>query len=395
LPSQINAGYTYFVIDSNFGSVATGTVTFKVTSVFGNPSDIITPSTSHTLIFNTYSPLYNSGAGSPTYVFSPQAFTLPTNPITEVAQCITEVASGQLIVGCQSNVLYTFTLGSPLATSLVPLPENNTTFLINVNNMAYAFSGNKGNIYVSNGSTASPVLTIPDYCAGLAGTPTSYIEPFFIWGGAMYLRGRIFCSLRDQTASKTGLCGGIWSFIPQQAFYIQQDSGLGLRMENVNSYASFSNGVYTNNGMATVLLPSQTQNAIAPQYFSAWQSTYSPTSTAGIDGTQVSPNVGQPSVIETDFIPSGTFLQKKTFERIEYKVSSPLLSGESVSINYRLTPTDAWSSFQNLQTESNMLSGYYTPSGTFQFTQWTQFQVILTGITSSPSFNRLFELRIH
>lgn len=390
LPTGITAGNTYFIINLNTSNIKAGTVTFKITSVYQNPSDVITPSGgSGTLYYNTYSPYWTAGSGSPTFVYSPQAFTLPTN---EIAQAICESGT-QLIIGCQSNILYQLTLGSALATSFVPLPENNTTFLLNVNNMAYAFTGNKGNIYVSNGSTASGVLSIPDYTAGIPGNPTSYIEPYFIWGGAAYLRGRIYCSLQDQTASKTGLCGGIWSFVPTQAMYIQQDQGAGLRMENVNSYASFSSGVYTNNGMATVLLISQTQNAIAPQYFSAWQSAYT-AGTYGIDGTGTTPSSTQPAVIETDAIPTGTFLKKKTFEHIEWKVSSPLLSSESIAINYRLNPTDAWTAFTGPFVESNLLSGYYTPSGTFDFTQWTQFQIILNGKTSSPSFNRLFELRL-
>ena len=85
---------------------------------------------------------------------------------------------------------------------LIPLPETNSVNMITVNNMLYVFAGNKGNIYVTNGSTASLVLSVPDYCAGIAGTQPSYFEPYFVWGDAMYMRGRVWFSILDQVASQ-------------------------------------------------------------------------------------------------------------------------------------------------------------------------------------------------
>ena len=83
----------------------------------------------------------------------------------------------------------------------------------------------------------------------------------------MYLRGRVYFSILDQTSSKAGNCGGVWSFIPTQNLYIGQDTGIALRLENQNSYGDYD-------GCARILIPNEEQNAISPQYWSWWQDSY-------------------------------------------------------------------------------------------------------------------------
>lgn len=352
--------------------------TFQVYSAISGGSALdITSGASGTQYFNTFYP--SSSFGETTYVFAPQALRLP---FFETAQCLAE-SSSNILVGCKSNVVYLWNQVSLTPNDLIPLPENNSTTMVNVNNMTYIFTGNRGNIYVTNGSTASLVTTVPDYCAGVPGSPNTYIEPYFIWGGAAYIRGRVYFSILDQTSSKSGNCGGIWSFVPTQNFYIGQDTGLSLRLENQNSYGTY-------NGVAPIILGSQVQSARSPQYWAAWESTNTGT-TFGIDFTGTTPN--SVAIIETDLIPTGTFTEKETYAKVEYKVASPLITNESVAINYRLNGADAWVACTNLQTESNGLSGYFMAD--FQNTQWVQLQVILTPVaSSSASFNRVTQLTI-
>lgn len=333
--------------------------------------------------FNTFYPVgdASSSTGStPTYTLSNPQLALP---VYEIAQCMTEIGA-TIVVGCKSNTIYPWNQVATQASSIISLPENNVVNLITVNQMAYIQAGNKGNIYITDGSVASLVTSVPDYCAGVPGNPASYIEPVFSWGGAMYLRGRVYFSILDQTSTKAGNCGGIWSFVPTQNFYVGQDIGISLRLENQSSYGTY-------NGYAPVLIPKQNQNAIAPQYFSAWESSVTSPS-YGIDATGTGTAVASVTVIETDLIPVGTMLKKKTFGQIEYKVSSPLQAGESVSLSYRPNATAAWIPCGNLIVEQNGLSGYYV-SNTQQI-QWVQLQAILTPITGNGSFNRLTELRI-
>lgn len=372
LPSALTEGTTYYMDTS---------LTAKEFKVYvaasgGSALDISTGATGKQY-FNTFYPLVGGG-GNTTMTLTQQRLNLPT---FEIAQSIIEIGN-TIIIGTQGNVLYPWNQIDPTPSDLIFLPESNVVNMICVNNMAYVFAGNKGNIYITNGSTASPAISVPDYCAGIAGTPASYIEPYFSWGDAMYLRGRVYFSILDQTSTKTGNCGGIWSFIPTQNFFIGQDVGLALRLENRNSYGTY-------NGVATVLIPAQNQVAQSPQYWSAWYSNIT-SPLFGIDFTDTAVRTTSPTVIETDLIPTGTMLDKKTFEQIEFKVTTPIVDSGTVAISYRTDSTSAYTSLGNLAiTETNPLSGYFTAN--FEKTQWLQLKVTLT---PNPATIRLTEIII-
>jgi len=373
--SSLTSGGKYYV------QYTLSTNTFQVFSVATAGSAIadLTTGATGTQYFNTFSPDGGAGAGADSIVFTPQNLNLPT---FETAQCIGEIGN-TVLIGTKSNTVYPWNQIDPLPSDLIFLPENNVTQIITVNNMGYLFAGNKGNIYITNGSAASLVISVPDYCAGRAGTALTFIEPYFTWGGAMYLRGRVYFSILDQTATKTGNCGGVWSFVPIQNMYIGQDTGIALRLENQNSYGTY-------NGVATLLIPNQNQAAISPQYWSAWYSSIS-NPLYGIDNTDTVPGT---AVIECDLIPTGSFMQKVTFSQIEYKLSAPLVSGDSVSIAYRLNSNGAFVDLGSAVVESiTGLSGYFTAQ--FELTQWLQLQITLTSNgSSSSSFCRLINARI-
>lgn len=372
------AGTRYW-IQYSLGAGTAGTFEVYAAQTGGSALDITTGA-SGTQYFTTYYP--TSAGGKTNITFTPQRLNLP---FFETSQSIAELGNF-VIIGCKGNVLYPWNQIAPTPGDLIPLPENDAARLLTVNNMVYVFAGRKANIYVTNGSTASLVFSVPDYCAGLDGTASSYIEPYFIWGGVMYQRGRVWFSVQDQTSTKTGNCGGIWSFVPTQNFFIGQDTGLSLRLENRSSYNTY-------NGLSMVLLPSQNQQANGSQYWSAWYSSIT-SPTYGIDFTDTVP--GTPVVIDTDFIPTGTMLEKESFTQIEYKLASPLASGESVGIAYRKNLTESFTSLSAVETDSSNaldLSGFFIAS--FEKTQWLQLRITLTPIAaSSSSFTRLTEVRI-
>lgn len=371
LPTAITAGTIYYI-------VYTGT-SFQVFSAAsgGDPLDTVTGA-SGDQYFNTFDP--TSAAGQTLTIFSPQALFLP---YYEVAQCMANIGS-VVLIGGRGNVLYPWDEVNSLTGDIITLPENNTVNIVVVNNMGYVFTGQKGNVYITNGSTASPVISVPDYCAGIAGTPNSYIEPYFAWGGAMYVRGRVWFSILDQTVTKTGNCGGIWSFIPTQNLFIGQDTGLSLRLENQSSYGTY-------NGVSPVLLASQQQQAMGVQYWSGWYSSIS-APTYGIDFTDTIPTT--PAVIETDLIPTGDILNKRTFEQIGYQLSTPLASGETVTVFYRQNGNASYASAGTVKAESvTDLSGYFSIN--FEKGQWLQLKIILTPLaSSSSSFVRLKTINI-
>lgn len=371
LPTAISAGTIYFI---EYRPTNPYLLVYADASSQDN-IDIYTGAVGNQY-FDTFDP--TSTAGQSMVIFSPQRLNLP---FYETITCLAEIGN-TVVIGTKSNTIYPWnqSISVTAPQDVLFLPEIGTVNIITVNNNGYIFTGNKGNIYLTNGSSISTAISVPDYCAGIAGTPSTYIEPYFTWGDAMFCRGRIYFSILDQTASKAGNCGGIWSFIPTQAQFISQDTGLALRLENQNSYGTY-------NGLATVLLPSQQQNSIGTQYWSGWNSNIN-SPTYGIDSTGTTP---QSSVIETDLIPTGTMLKNKTFEQIEFKVSSPLINTDSISISYRQNSTDAFASCGTLHLDPSNLSGYYPIN--FQSGQWLQLQATLTPASTS-SFCRVTEIRV-
>lgn len=294
----------------------------------------------------------------------------------ETTQCIAELGS-LLVIGGYTNNLYLFDRASTNATgayTVIPLVEGNVQNAVTAGNVVYLFVGSKGHIYVTSGAIVSPVLNIPDYV-------TAEIEPYYIWGGATFLRGRIFFSFKDSNS----MAGGIWSFTPIQGAFIEQDIGTTLRLENISTYNTYA-------GYTTVLIPiagTTGQNAQGPQYFSAWDNG---SSVYGIDASALTPYVNGEAVIETDIIPIGTFLEKKTLANIEYKLATPLVAGESITIKYRQDLTSAFANLPAFNTETSSVSAYAQVN--FEKIQWIQLQASLTSTASNPSYVRLSELRL-
>lgn len=381
LPTAISPAVIYYL------EYAPQTKTFTVHSntTTGVNLDIATGASGNQY-FNTFFPqgpqVNTAGTATPLFQFQPQRVNLP---FYEQATYLLEVGN-VVLIGCEGSVVYPWNQVDAISSDVIQLPESGVKTMLNVNNMAYIFAGNKGNVYITNNTVASLVVKVPDYCAGIAGTPFSYIEPYFTWGDAMFLRGRVYFSILDQTATKTGNCGGVWSFVPPQNVDPNQEIGIALRLENQNSYADYD-------GYATILLPAIQQNAIAPQYWSAWQDSYNTGAAAfGIDGTASTPVTT--FIIETDLLASGTLLSKTTFTQLEYKLSTELLSTDSVQAYWRINSTDAWVSAGTTRLETDKpLSGYYDMA--FQKTQWVQLKIVsTTSGTTGSSFVRLTQLRL-
>lgn len=344
-----------------------------------------------TQYYATFAPIYSVASPYPGFgtvgtslsALSTQRLTLPT---FEVAQCMAEIGNN-IVVGCKGNVVYPWGQQSNLPDSIISLPEGNVVNILTVNQVAYMFAGNQGNVYITDGSLASLVVNIPDYIAGIPGSPGTYIESTYYWGDAMYLRGRVYFSVLDQNATKVGNAGGIWSFYPTQNISIDQDTGTALRLEAKNSYNTY-------NGYDTLLIRKELQDAEEPLYWSAWNSNIN-TPTYGIDYSTNGTSSSFPTLVETDAAPVGTMLSKKTFTQTEFKLSAPLDLNARVSAEYRVNTTDVWSSIPQFQMERNRLSG--VSSINFEKSQWLQFRITLTPATLSDntnSFVRLKEFRL-
>lgn len=374
-PTNVNTFTVYYIQYNSGGSFQVFSSTTSTTAI-----DIASGAAGNQY-FTTFWPYGAAGANgaTPTVQISTQRVNLPAN---ETAQTMVEVGNNVLIGG-KTNLVYPWNQIDATPSDFIALPESDVKVMVNANNIAYIFAGNKGNVYVTNGASASLAIKVPDYCAGIAGTPLTYIEPVFTWGDADFIRGRIYFSILDQTATKAGNCGGVWSFIPAQNVDPSQEVGMALRLENRNSYGTY-------NGYCNLIIANQEQNVTSPQYWTFWQDGIT-NPNYGIDYTATTPVTEY--ILETDLLPSGTLLDKTTFAQIEYKLSTPLASGDSIQLYYRLNATDSWTSCGTVKEESDKISGVFTAN--FQKTQWTQLRaVVTTGGTTSSSFVRLTQLRL-
>lgn len=376
LPTAIVQGTVYYIE----ATPTAGTFQVYSASTGGTARDLATGAVGNQY-FTTFWPYGVAGANgaTPTVQISTQRVNLPAN---ETAQTMVEVGN-QVMIGGKTNLIYPWNQIDATPSDFIALPESDVKVMVNANNIAYIFAGNKGNVYVTNGASASLAIKVPDYCAGIAGTPLTYIEPVFTWGDADFIRGRIYFSILDQTATKAGNCGGVWSFIPAQNVDPSQEVGMALRLENRNSYGTYS-------GYCNLIIANQEQNVTSPQYWTFWQDGIT-NPNYGIDYTATTPVTEY--ILETDLLPSGTLLDKTTFAQVEYKLSTPLASGDSIQLYYRLNATDSWTSCGTVKEESDKISGVFTAN--FQKTQWTQLRaVVTTGGTTSSSFVRLTQLRL-
>ena len=77
--------------------------------------------------------------------------------------------------------------------------------MITVNTNTYLFAGNRGRIYVTNGSQAELFKKIPDHLSGT-------VEPYYIWGAIGYSQNQLYFGFQAQQNNGSILqSGGLWA----------------------------------------------------------------------------------------------------------------------------------------------------------------------------------------
>jgi hypothetical protein len=248
----------------------------------------------------------------------------------------------------------------------------------NLLNNIYITAGTKGNIYVSNGFSAQLLFKIPDFIAGV-------IDPIWSWGGIMAHRSKLWVQAMAQTSSGTNILAGIFSLLVSPGLLGEQASG--LIMENQNSYGLTPATGAKQNGL---LIDNENWSSGTDSYYSAWSNG---ATTGGIDYNDGTPWQNNEPIIETDIVPIGNYLIKKTLGSIEFKLDRPLATGDSVSLYWRPSLTDSYVAIPLVDTSANLLSNY---AGTaINQAQWAQFKITFKCASSNSSFIPLKEIRLH
>ncbi len=301
------------------------------------------------------------------------SYVFDQNPIPslgDTAQCLTYMGTNTFIGG-RYNIIYVWDGFSTTYSYQIFLAESNVVKMVTVNTNTFILVGNRGRIYVTNGAQAQLYKKVPDHLSGT-------VEPNFIWGGLTSVKNQLYfgCYAVDNaSASSLDFYGGLWA--------IDLDTK-AIRLTNKLSY-----GAYT--GYASALIPRYFVNVsnVGAGLLIGWNT--GQTNIAGIDTTVATPYTGSQATIDSDLIPIGTFQKTRDFERVEYKLTKPMVSGESVKIQYRL---DFSQSYTDILTDSTI--GNFSSNGAVNFknAQWLQLRAVLNTTASSPSYTRLKEFRI-
>lgn len=315
------------------------------------------------------------GSASTDYVFQNGAVVLP---YYETAVWLGELGTNLLIAAGNRIYLWPFTGANP--TSFIQFPEPVYKFIV-INNLIYAFCGDKGNIYVSNSYSISLFKKVPDSFFTVGNTTSGYVQtdPQISWGGIMYHRNMLYfgASSNTQTAA-LGYISGVFSLNLSTAV---------LNFENQSSYGLYGTIPTGGNGQPIFLMDNQASQT--DSYFSA----YFNNSVGGIDKSSTTFYSSGETIIETDLIPIGRFLNPTTPLNVEFKLDAPMSANDSIQILGRGSLSSPYISFGTYTFVSNDTNNSFAFTSTpLQNLQWLQLQVIVTASSGNPF--RLYELRI-
>lgn len=294
-----------------------------------------------------------------TYTYNASALALPTY---DVATCLAQLGTS-LLVGGIMNSVYPWDRISTSFTYPLICAENCIKCIVSTNATAYIFAGNRGNIYITNGSNIDLFKKFPDSISGT-------VDPYYNWGWAVYLKNQLFFTVSATTNGGTAISNfaGIWAIdLTTKAF----------RMSNSLSYGTYA-------GTVPVLVPMGNIRPTGDSLFAGWLN-----STGGVDYTSGSPYTNYEALIDSDIMNIGGFLTKNTFSNIEFKLAKPLVSGEKIKLLQRSNLTDSFVEIGNTTT-AGLLSDSYPMN--FENVQWLQIRSLSSSTASNPSYTPLLNI---
>ena len=318
-----------------------------------------------------------------------------TLPLNEIASCLEEPSidaspGNYIYIGTSTSQYiypwnktpqkYTLANGTVMTTKYdAPLcmPEVGAFQMLNINKVVYILAGKRGNIYYTNGSTIVLFKSMPKQ---LTRSPYG----LWNWGGIMSLNNNLCFGAEDTSPTGTvnNYASGCYAITLALSQYGNLVAG-AMRYKNRPSFGT------TN---TTVLIPFSD----GLRFYAGW---YYPTGQyGGIDILDIATPTyysNYESCLESDIIPIGTALQGKTFNTIEYKLDTPLVSGEKIRIGLKsdMGTTVFTTVLENIATSTYLPMDGSSSSLPIQYTKWIQAKAELQTL-SGGSLVRLREIRI-
>lgn len=321
----------------------------------------------------TTNPLAFDPTNGGTFTFNASALALPTY---ETAQSLAGIGTGggasgaSLLVGGTQNAIYPFDLTSSTYTFPIYVADYFMGYMISANQNVFIFPGNpkgtnsRGRIFVTNGSQANLYFKIPDHITG-------YVDPYYTFGEPIFYKNNLmFGFLPEKNSDQSSIIGSneVWAL-------------------DLETLAFRSLSTPTADLFARVLIPDQSGSGVQGYGYAAGIDPGSG-GTGVINKSVTTTGIGS-SIIKMDVMPVGTLFMPKTFSQFEFKLMTPLASGESVSL-YAITDRNVRSLIGTNNTPG-AISGVFT--ATIQANQWLQMEADNTG-NSQQSGVQLKEIRL-
>lgn len=311
---------------------------------------------------STYDP-----ATPATYIFATTALAIPSY---DTALSLAEQGTN-LLVGGYQNAIYPWNRISTSFTYPIFCAEPVITRMVTVNSSVFIFPGGiagRGRIYITNGSQCEEFFKIPD---NITGSYLGYVEPYYQFGDAIWWRNNLLFGMFVLT-------NDVGTVLPIAEVWALDVTSKQFR--SVSTVPTAANG-----GSATCLIPNMSGSHVKGMgYIIGWNDA----TTGGIGSSSTSAGAGQ-AIVKGDLIPVGKILEKKTFEQVEIKLATPLLTGESLVV--RVIEDLSTITQVGIMTSADGFSAYFKVN--FQNNQWLEPSFVMNG-NSEQSGVRLREMRL-
>lgn len=313
---------------------------------------------------------------SSTYTQNDLALAIPS---FDRSTCLAELGTN-LLVGGKSSFVYPWDRVSTSFTYPIVVPENYTANIIGTNQNAYIFAGNRGRIFITNGSSIDEYKKVPDYVTG-------QMNPYYRWRDASFARNQLYFTFDATTNSDSALT------TVNMAWAIDLAKGA---LYGVNK---ITNSGYSGSTSMVVEMPPRSVNdqPAGSSLVLGWRVS----NTYGVDVGSGNPYDGLEAFIDFDMIPVGTYFKPFSPSQIEWKTAAPLGgngTAETIRILYRKNLTDSFTEIGSTtiataptENSQNVSDSY---QANFQKAQWIQLRVEMSSNATTPTFCRLMEVRI-
>lgn len=273
-----------------------------------------------------------------------------------------------LLVGGSREAIYPWDRISPSFELPIIIPEYGTYFIVSGNNLAWLFSGSRGRVYVTNGSSVEEYAKVPDYVSGVQ-------MPYYSWSWATLWKNQLLFSFTATTNASVALTstGGVWSIDTKDKV---------MRGANLLSYATYG-------GTASVIVPDVLTYA---QPGSAIYVGWDLSGAYGVDYPSTEPYQDFEARIDTEIAPLGTYIDKYTPRHFEFKLARPLVAGEKIRLSARPSLADSFVVLGTTTTATLVSDAYDT---NFEDAQWVQLRAEYSSTATTPSYVPLTEIRMN